>query len=61
VRAEKPEKPERPEKLERPEGVDGDIPIEWGSDALAELLSRLDLRYLALVPGSSYPGCTTAW
>ena len=50
------EKPERPEKLEKPEGVDGDIPIEWGSDALAELLSRLDLRYLALVPGSSYRG-----
>ena len=59
MRAEKPEKPERPEeleRLERPEGVDGDIPIEWGSDALAELLSRLDLRYLALVPGSSYRG-----
>jgi thiamine pyrophosphate-dependent acetolactate synthase large subunit-like protein len=59
VRAEKPQKPERPEKLERPErpeGVDGDIPIDWGSDALAELLSRLDLRYLALVPGSSYRG-----
>ena len=59
MRAEKPERaerPERPEKLERPEGVDGDIPIDWGSDALAELLSRLDLRYLALVPGSSYRG-----
>ena len=59
MRAEKPERPERPERpeeLERPEGVDGDIPIDWGSDALAELLSRLDLRYLALVPGSSYRG-----
>ena len=56
MRAEKSEKPERPEKLQRPDGVDGDIPIEWGSDALAELLSRLDLRYLALVPGSSYRG-----
>ena len=43
-------------KPEGPEGVDGDVPIEWGSDALAELLSRLDLRYLALVPGSSYRG-----
>src|SRR5277367_4666095 len=30
--------------------------MEWGSDALAELLSRLDLRYIALVPGSSYRG-----
>ena len=56
MRAEKPERPEKSEELERPEGVDGDIPIDWGSDALAELLSRLDLRYLALVPGSSYRG-----
>jgi thiamine pyrophosphate-dependent acetolactate synthase large subunit-like protein len=30
--------------------------MEWGSDALAELLHRLDLRYIALVPGSSYRG-----
>jgi len=30
--------------------------MEWGSDALAELLGRLDLRYIALVPGSSYRG-----
>jgi thiamine pyrophosphate-dependent acetolactate synthase large subunit-like protein len=44
VRAEEPEKPA------------GNVPIEWGSDAVAELLSRLDLRYLALVPGSSYRG-----
>ena len=43
-------------RAENPEGVDGDIAIEWGSDAIAELLSRLDLRYLALVPGSSYRG-----
>jgi thiamine pyrophosphate-dependent acetolactate synthase large subunit-like protein len=50
VRAEEPEEPEGPE------GADGDVPVEWGSDALAELLSRLDLRYIALVPGSSYRG-----
>jgi thiamine pyrophosphate-dependent acetolactate synthase large subunit-like protein len=43
-------------RAEEPEGVDGDVPIEWGSDAVAELLGRLDLRYLALVPGSSYRG-----
>jgi thiamine pyrophosphate-dependent acetolactate synthase large subunit-like protein len=44
-------------RAEDPEGVRrGDIAIEWGSDALAELLSRLDLRYIALVPGSSYRG-----
>lgn len=30
--------------------------MEWGSDALAELLSRLDLPYIAMVPGSSYRG-----
>jgi thiamine pyrophosphate-dependent acetolactate synthase large subunit-like protein len=30
--------------------------MEWGSDALAELLCRLGLRYIALVPGSSYRG-----
>ncbi len=41
---------------EVPEVPEGDAAIEWGSDALAELLSRLDLRYLALVPGSSYRG-----
>lgn len=28
----------------------------WGSDAIAELLSRLDLPYIAMVPGSSYRG-----
>jgi thiamine pyrophosphate-dependent acetolactate synthase large subunit-like protein len=43
-------------RAEEPENTGGDVPIEWGSDALAELLSRLDLRYLALVPGSSYRG-----
>jgi thiamine pyrophosphate-dependent acetolactate synthase large subunit-like protein len=44
-------------RAEDPEGVErGDTAIEWGSDALAELLSRLDLRYIALVPGSSYRG-----
>jgi thiamine pyrophosphate-dependent acetolactate synthase large subunit-like protein len=43
-------------RAEEPEGVAGEPTIEWGSDALAELLSRLDLRYLALVPGSSYRG-----
>jgi thiamine pyrophosphate-dependent acetolactate synthase large subunit-like protein len=44
-------------RTENPEGVEpGTVAIEWGSDALAELLSRLDLPYLALVPGSSYRG-----
>jgi len=43
-------------RAEQPEEPEGDVPVEWGSDALAELLSRLDLRYIALVPGSSYRG-----
>ncbi len=44
-------------RAEDPEGVErGELTMEWGSDALAELLSRLDLKYLALVPGSSYRG-----
>lgn len=30
--------------------------IGWGSDAIVEQLSRLGLRYVALVPGSSYRG-----
>jgi thiamine pyrophosphate-dependent acetolactate synthase large subunit-like protein len=44
-------------RAEDPEGVEsGNSAIEWGSDAMAELLHRLDLRYIALVPGSSYRG-----
>ena len=44
-------------RAEDPEGVErGEIAMEWGSDALAELLRRLDLPYIALVPGSSYRG-----
>jgi thiamine pyrophosphate-dependent acetolactate synthase large subunit-like protein len=44
-------------RAEDPEGVArGDIAMEWGSDALAELLRRLGLPHIALVPGSSYRG-----
>ena len=44
-------------RAEDPAGVErGESAMEWGSDALAELLHRLDLRYIALVPGSSYRG-----
>jgi acetolactate synthase-1/2/3 large subunit len=44
-------------RAEDPEGVErGSIAMEWGSDALAELLGRLGLRYIALLPGSSYRG-----
>jgi thiamine pyrophosphate-dependent acetolactate synthase large subunit-like protein len=44
-------------RAEDPAGVARvDSAMEWGSDALAELLRRLDLPYIALVPGSSYRG-----
>jgi thiamine pyrophosphate-dependent acetolactate synthase large subunit-like protein len=44
-------------RAEDPEGiVRGQVAIEWGSDALVELLSRLGLGYIALTPGSSYRG-----
>jgi acetolactate synthase-1/2/3 large subunit len=44
-------------RAEDPEGIArGDIAMEWGSDALAELLRRLGLPYIAIVPGSSYRG-----
>src|SRR5215207_2534515 len=29
---------------------------EWGSDVVAEMLRRLDVEYVSLVPGSSYRG-----
>jgi len=44
-------------RAEDPDGVErGQAAMEWGSDALAELLGRLGLPYIALVPGSSYRG-----
>lgn len=30
--------------------------VGWGSDAIVEQLSRLNLRYIAILPGSSYRG-----
>jgi thiamine pyrophosphate-dependent acetolactate synthase large subunit-like protein len=30
--------------------------MDWGSDAVAELLDRLDLPFIAMVPGASYRG-----
>jgi benzoylformate decarboxylase len=40
---------DRPENLGRPE-------MKWGSDVVAEVTRRLDLKYIALVPGASYRG-----
>ncbi|CAK7201820.1 hypothetical protein SEUCBS139899_004535 [Sporothrix eucalyptigena] len=43
---------------DRPNGLASDTHpgMQWASDALVEQLARLDLRYIALVPGSSYRG-----
>jgi benzoylformate decarboxylase len=40
---------DRPEKLGKPQ-------MKWGSDVVAEVARRLDLKYIALVPGASYRG-----
>ncbi|MFH1489908.1 MAG: thiamine pyrophosphate-binding protein, partial [Pseudomonadota bacterium] len=41
--------------LDRPRNTEN-IPMKWGSDAIAEMLRRLDLDYIALNPGSSFRG-----
>ena len=30
--------------------------MKWGSDVVAEVARRLNLKYIALVPGASYRG-----
>jgi thiamine pyrophosphate-dependent acetolactate synthase large subunit-like protein len=40
---------------ERPKNLEN-ISMRWGSDAIAELLQRLDLNYIALNPGASFRG-----
>ncbi|EMD00222.1 hypothetical protein BAUCODRAFT_30691 [Baudoinia panamericana UAMH 10762] len=46
-----------PKLSDRPRNVNtGKAVIGYGSDAIAEQLSRLHLDYIALVPGSSYRG-----
>jgi thiamine pyrophosphate-dependent acetolactate synthase large subunit-like protein len=45
------------EPVERPELDSGREPaMAWGSDAMAEVLRRLELPYMSLNPGSSYRG-----
>ena len=41
---------------DQPQDVEGAKRMGWGSDAIVEQLSRLDIPYIALVPGSSYRG-----
>jgi benzoylformate decarboxylase len=40
---------DRPQSLGKPQ-------MKWGSDVVAEVTRRLDLKYIALVPGASYRG-----
>jgi thiamine pyrophosphate-dependent acetolactate synthase large subunit-like protein len=40
---------DRPENLGKPQ-------MKWGSDVVAEATRRLNLKYIALVPGASYRG-----
>jgi thiamine pyrophosphate-dependent acetolactate synthase large subunit-like protein len=42
-------------KIDRPENL-GKPQMKWGSDVVAEVTRRLDLKYIALVPGASYRG-----
>lgn len=46
---------DRPNEPERPVGTEG-AEIGWGSDVVAELVRRLDIPYIAMVPGASYRG-----
>lgn len=45
----------RLEQIERPE-AGGNPALAWGSDAIAEVLRRCKVPYVAMVPGSSYRG-----
>jgi thiamine pyrophosphate-dependent acetolactate synthase large subunit-like protein len=44
-----------PSRIDRPENV-GKPQMKWGSDVVAEVTRRLNLKYIALVPGASYRG-----
>ncbi|MGE5306758.1 MAG: thiamine pyrophosphate-binding protein [Alphaproteobacteria bacterium] len=45
----------RRSRIDRPENL-GKPQMKWGSDVVAEVTRRLDLKYIALVPGASYRG-----
>jgi hypothetical protein len=42
-------------QIDRPQNL-GKPQMKWGSDVAAEVTRRLNLKYIALVPGASYRG-----
>lgn len=42
-------------QIDRPQAL-GSPQMKWGSDVVAEVTRRLNLKYIALVPGASYRG-----
>ena len=42
-------------QIDRPQNL-GKPQMKWGSDVVAEITRRLNLKYIALVPGASYRG-----
>jgi thiamine pyrophosphate-dependent acetolactate synthase large subunit-like protein len=42
-------------QIDRPENL-GKPQMKWGSDVVAEVTRRIDVKYIALVPGASYRG-----
>jgi benzoylformate decarboxylase len=48
-------RPSDKSRIDRPENL-GKPQMKWGSDVVAEVTRRLDLKYIALVPGASYRG-----
>ena len=44
---------DRPNEPERPLGTEN-AEMEWGSNVVTELVRRLDIPYIAVVPGASY-------
>ena len=48
-------RPSNKSKIDRPQSLSKSR-MGWGSDVVAEVTRRLDLKYIALVPGASYRG-----
>lgn len=49
------DRPANKSAIDRPQSL-GKPQMKWGSDVVAEVTRRLDLKYIALVPGASYRG-----